>query len=213
MGANEEFQNQNLKHAAFKDCTMADARFDDVDLSDAGFTNVNLTRTQFRNVNLSDVTITDANIKGLTIFGYDIQTLIREHEAAQAMCAEPQLFTSDMETACRFYTGLLGFTIAFLHGEPPFYAQVTRGRWKLNLRFSANLVTRDGPVSDSRARINDEDALAATLTLLEAKPLYEEFLAAGVTFHKPLITESWGSETFIIADPDGNLIAFAGKPV
>ncbi|MGV8997880.1 MAG: VOC family protein [Parvibaculaceae bacterium] len=207
MATNERFQNQSMKQAAFKDCAMAGTSFDDVDLTEAVFSNVNLAHAKLNNVNLTDVSIDDANINGLTIFGYDIKALIREHEDAMAMSAEPQLFTADMDAACRFYTGQLGFTLAILHGEPPFYAQINRGRWKLNLRHT------DGTVFNHRIRTSETNALSATLTLNDAKPLFAEYQAAGVTFHQPLTTESWGTETFIIADPDGNLIAFAGKPV
>ncbi len=33
--------------------------------------------------------------------------------------AEPQLFVADIKTACDFFTGKLGFDIAFSYGEPP----------------------------------------------------------------------------------------------
>jgi uncharacterized glyoxalase superfamily protein PhnB len=42
-----------------------------------------------------------------------------------------------------------------------------------------------------------------------AKPLFLEYQDAGVTFHQTLRTEPWGARTFIVKDPDGNLIAFA----
>ena len=42
------------------------------------------------------------------------------------LAAEPQLFVSDVGASCEFYTKMLGFTVAFTYGEPPFYAQVFR---------------------------------------------------------------------------------------
>ena len=42
------------------------------------------------------------------------------------LAAEPQLFVSDIEASCEFYTKKLGFTVAFTYGEPPFYGQVFR---------------------------------------------------------------------------------------
>lgn len=121
------------------------------------------------------------------------------------VAAEPQLFVADIETACRFYIQKLGFELAFSHGEPPFYAQVSRDGGRLNLRKV------DGPVFDGGFRAKNGDALSATLTLDDAKPLFLEFEAAGVTFHQALRTEPWGARTFIVQDPDGNLIAFAGR--
>ena len=39
---------------------------------------------------------------------------------------EPELFVADIKTSCDFFTGKLGFAVAFTYGEPPFYAQVRR---------------------------------------------------------------------------------------
>jgi uncharacterized glyoxalase superfamily protein PhnB len=51
--------------------------------------------------------------------------------------------------------------------------------------------------------------LSATITVSDAKALYEEFRACNAPFHRQLRREPWGSDTFIIRDPDGNLLAFA----
>ncbi|MGH6862542.1 MAG: bleomycin resistance protein [Phyllobacterium sp.] len=118
--------------------------------------------------------------------------------------AEPQLFVTDMELACAFYVEKLGFEIAFSYGEPAFYAQLVRGGGRLNLRKVA------GPVFDSSFRARERDALSATLAVDDAKPLFLEFEQAGVRFHQALRTEPWGARSFIVQDPDGNLIAFAG---
>jgi catechol 2,3-dioxygenase-like lactoylglutathione lyase family enzyme len=50
------------------------------------------------------------------------------------LAAEPQLFVSDIEASCEFYTKKLGFTVAFVYGEPPFYGQVFRDGARLNIR-------------------------------------------------------------------------------
>ena len=44
----------------------------------------------------------------------------------------------------------------------------------------------------------------------EIKQLYLEYQAAGVTFAQTLRREPWGAKTFIVKDPDGNLLLFAG---
>jgi catechol 2,3-dioxygenase-like lactoylglutathione lyase family enzyme len=120
------------------------------------------------------------------------------------VAAEPQLFTADIERACRFYVESLGFKIAFTYGDPPFYAQVVRDGGRLNLRKV------EGPVFDKTFKTRERDPLAATLTLDDAKPLFLELQAAGITFHQTLKTEPWGARTFIVEDLDGNLICFAG---
>lgn len=119
--------------------------------------------------------------------------------------AEPQLFVSDIDRACRFYVDKLGFRVAFRHGEPPFYAQVSRDSARLNFRKVSS------PVFDSVFLAQERDALSATLTLDDAKPLYDEFQRAGVAFRQTLKKETWGAHTFIVEDPDGNLICFAGS--
>jgi Glyoxalase/Bleomycin resistance protein/Dioxygenase superfamily len=50
------------------------------------------------------------------------------------LAAEPQLFVTDIAASCGFYTGKLGFSVAFTYGDPPFYGQVFRGGARLNLR-------------------------------------------------------------------------------
>jgi catechol 2,3-dioxygenase-like lactoylglutathione lyase family enzyme len=118
--------------------------------------------------------------------------------------SEPQLFVADLETALAFYVRKLGFNVVLSYGEPPFYAQVARDGGRLNLRQVS------GPVFDRGFRSREADALSATLTLDDAEPLFREFQQAGVAFHQTLRTEPWGARTFIVQDPDGNLIAFAG---
>ena len=90
------------------------------------------------------------------------------------------------------------------YGEPAFYAQVFRDGGRVNLRQVG------GPVFDSGFRDREVDALSAILTLDDADLLFAEFEAAGAPFHQTVRTEPWGARTFIVRDPDGNLIAFAG---
>jgi catechol 2,3-dioxygenase-like lactoylglutathione lyase family enzyme len=120
--------------------------------------------------------------------------------------AEPQLFVSDIKSACDFFTAKLGFSVAFVYGEPPFYGQVQRDGACLNLRHV------DAPVIDPTLR-DRESLLAASITVGTAediKQLYLEFQAASVTFAQPLRHEPWGARDFIVRDPDGNLLLFAG---
>ena len=120
------------------------------------------------------------------------------------LAAEPQLFVADVKASCEFYTRKLGFTVAFTYGEPPFYGQVFRDGARLNLRYLDEPAMR--PELQER-----EHLLSASITLDDAKPLFLEFQAAGVIFHQVLKTEPWGARTFIVRDPDGNLILFAGN--
>jgi catechol 2,3-dioxygenase-like lactoylglutathione lyase family enzyme len=118
--------------------------------------------------------------------------------------AEPQLFVADVEVSCKFYTEKLGFQVAFTYGDPPFYGQVFRDGARLNLRQLDEPAFR--PELQER-----EHLLSASITLDVAEALLAEFKASGVTFHKELKTEPWGARTFVVRDPDGNLILFAGR--
>lgn len=101
-----------------------------------------------------------------------------------------------------FYTVQLGFSAAFVYGEPPFYTQVVR----------------EAPVSISATKTNQSSSLrvgagvliTATIALDDADALYAEYTAAGVPFAQALREEPWGARTFLVRDPDGNLLLFAG---
>jgi catechol 2,3-dioxygenase-like lactoylglutathione lyase family enzyme len=117
-----------------------------------------------------------------------------------------QLFVADLQASCDFYTGKLGFAVDFIYGNPPFYGQVTRDNARLSLRHI------DEPVfaGDVRER---EDLLSASITVASAdeiKQLFLSYQALEVPFHQTLKQEPWGATTFIVIDPDGNLILFAG---
>ena len=120
--------------------------------------------------------------------------------------AEPELFVADIKASCDFFVEKLGFAVAFSYGEPPFYAQVKRDGARLNLKHV------DRPVIDPDLR-DREELLSAALTVgtaEEIKQLFREFQAAGVAFFQTLKQQPWGAKNFIVKDPDGNLLLFAG---
>ena len=126
------------------------------------------------------------------------------HDEPTLLTAEPQLFVENIETASTFYVDRLGFELVFSYGQPPFYAQLERGGARLNLR------SVDGPVFADGFRARNADALAATVTVHGIKELFSAYAANGVAWHQKLRREPWGTRTFIVRDPEGNLIAFAG---
>ena len=119
---------------------------------------------------------------------------------------EAVLYVSDFAASLAFFTEKLGFTVDFTYGDPPFYGVVARDKARLCLRLVAEPVF----VSDIRQR---EELLSASITLDSAadiKQLFLDYQAAGVAFHQTLKTQPWGTRTFVVLDPDGNLILFAG---
>ena len=128
----------------------------------------------------------------------------RPRPVISAIAAE--LFVADIKASCDFFTQKLGFSIVFTYGEPPFYAQVKRDRALLNLKCV------DYPLMDPALR-DRESLLSADMavdTHDEIEQLFLEFQAAGITFFQSLRKETWGAKTFIVKDPDGNLLLFAG---
>lgn len=130
----------------------------------------------------------------------------QERPKAVISATAAQLFVSDIETSCDFFMQKLGFSIVFVYGKPPFYAQVKRDRGLLNLK------SVDYSFVDPQLR-DRESSLSADMgvdTHEEIEQLFLEFQAAGVTFFQTLRQEPWGAMTFIVKDPDGNLLLFAG---
>ena len=118
---------------------------------------------------------------------------------------EPTLFVTDFARSLDFFNGLLGFKTAFTYGDPPFYGQVVRDAALLNLRFVHQ------PVID---RSREADLMSASIWVSNASQLFQEFQIRAVPFHQSLRREAWhgeGQGGFIVRDPDGNLIGFAGR--
>lgn len=117
-----------------------------------------------------------------------------------------QLFVADVMASCAFFTEKLGFAVDFVYGEPPFYGQVIRDKAQLALRQVCEPVF----AGDIREREHLLSASISVDTADEIKQLFLDFQAAGVRFHQTLRKEPWGARNFIVLDPDGNLILFAG---
>jgi catechol 2,3-dioxygenase-like lactoylglutathione lyase family enzyme len=118
--------------------------------------------------------------------------------------ARPMLFVSNVQTSAAFFRDKLGFAIDFLHGNPPFYASVSRDAACLHLRFVHE------PVITPGVREREDGLLSAFLDVDNIKGLFAEYKAAGVDFAHPLRKEPWGGSAFTVLDPDGNCICFAG---
>lgn len=134
----------------------------------------------------------------------DASTQTTTRPVITAVAAE--LFVSDIQKSCEFFTKKLGFTVVYTYGEPPFYGQVKRGAARLNLKHM------DHPVIDPALR-EREQLLSADMvvdTAEEIKQLYLEFQQAGVDFQQTLVRQPWGAKNFVVRDPDGNLLLFAG---
>lgn len=172
-----------------------------------GMTDAEVLASDFKLADAQELIASNAGYDNWAALRREIETMTEARSERLAtgalLAAEPQLFTRDIAAALNFYTRQLGFTAAFTYGEPPFYAQVVREGARLNLRHV------DAPPIDPVLR-DREGLLSATIALDDAKPLFLEYQAAGVDFAQTLRTEPWGARTFIVRDPDGNLLLFTG---
>src|SRR5262245_9105087 len=120
------------------------------------------------------------------------------------MRAIPVLFVADVTASAKFYRDSLGFSIDFLHGDSPFYGSVSRDGATLHLKFVHEPVLAVG--------IEDRESfIMAFVQVDDVGALFAEYVAAGVPLPQRLQKESWGGHAFVIRDPDGNTVCFAGR--
>jgi len=115
------------------------------------------------------------------------------------------LYVRDIKQSTDFFTTKLDFTVDFVYGDPPFYGQVSRDNALLALRWMDESFFAE----DIRQR---EGLLSASITLGSADEIKQLFVAcqaADVPLHQSLRNEPWQAKTFVVKDPDGNLILFA----
>lgn len=117
------------------------------------------------------------------------------------LAAYPQILTADMRRAVDFYAGMLGFHVVYLYGEPPFYGLVVRDGAGLNLRHVDDPKRHQAPEAES--------VLAANIPLHGVKELFLDLEGRGADFAQRLKEQPWGTQDFIVRDPDGNLLCFA----
>lgn len=114
----------------------------------------------------------------------------------------PQFLVDDLARSIAYYQRL-GFTF----GEPwdEFYAIGARDGLELHLK--------EAPKSDAeRQHRRQHEHLDAAAGVDGIEAFYAQCVANGATILKPLAATPWGTEDFYIEDPDGNVIAFGGRP-
>jgi catechol 2,3-dioxygenase-like lactoylglutathione lyase family enzyme len=114
----------------------------------------------------------------------------------------PQFLVDDLQRAVA-YCRKLGFTF----GTPwdGFYAIGELDGLELHLK--------EAPKSDAERERRREQVhrdAAAGVDGIEA--FYERCVANGAAILKPLAATDWGTRDFYVEDPDGNIIAFGGRP-
>ena len=114
----------------------------------------------------------------------------------------PQLLVADLARSINYYQRL-GFTF----GEPwdGFYAIGERDGLEVHLKEASR--------SDAeRQHRREHDHLDAAAGVDGIETFYAQCVANGASILKPLTATAWGTEDFYVEDPDGNIIAFGGRP-
>ncbi len=114
----------------------------------------------------------------------------------------PQFLVDDLARAMIYYQKL-GFTF----GAPwdGFYAIGERDGLELHLK--------ECPKNDAdRQQRREREHLDAAAGVDGIEAFYERCVANGVTILRPLTATAWGTKDFYVEDPDGNIIAFGGRP-
>lgn len=115
--------------------------------------------------------------------------------------AIPILFAQDVVRAADYYKDACGFRIDFLHGEPPFYASVSRGDARLHLRF-----VKKPNFPELAAR--EISLILATFEVTDIQALHADLKSRGAEIVQDLEDQPWGGTDFQVQDPDGNRISF-----
>jgi catechol 2,3-dioxygenase-like lactoylglutathione lyase family enzyme len=114
----------------------------------------------------------------------------------------PQFLVDDLARSIAYYQQL-GFTF----GEP------WDGFYAIGVRDGLELHLKEAPKSHAeRQQRREHEHLDAAAGVDGIEALYAQCVANGATILKPLAATAWGTEDFYIEDPDGNIIAFGGRP-
>ncbi|GAA2987526.1 VOC family protein [Actinokineospora diospyrosa] len=107
----------------------------------------------------------------------------------------PDLASTSLEAAIRFYTGVLGMEVVMDHGWIVTLAQPGRPEVQLSL------MTHDataGVIPVASIEVDDVDAA------------YRAALQTGAEIVHELTAEPWGVRRFFVKDPDGNVVNILG---
>ncbi len=99
--------------------------------------------------------------------------------------AVPVVLVANVEASAGFFRETLGFSIDFLHGNPPFYGSVSRDGACVHLKFVHEPVLAVGP--------QDRDGfITAFIEVENVTALYSEYVTTGATFDQKLKAQTWG---------------------
>lgn len=114
----------------------------------------------------------------------------------------PQFLVGDLARSIAYYRKL-----GFAFGEPwdEFYAIGQLDGLQLHLKEAPKN-------AEERRYRRDQEHLDGAAGVDGIEAFYAQCVANGATVLRPLAPTAWGTKDFYIEDPDGNVIAFGGRP-
>ena len=114
----------------------------------------------------------------------------------------PQFLVDDLERSISYYE-----KIGFTFGEP------WEGFYAIGYLDGLELHLKEAPKNESERRHrSDNEHLDASAGVDGIEAFYERCVTNDVTIIKPLTATEWGTKGFYVADPDGYIIGFSGRP-
>jgi catechol 2,3-dioxygenase-like lactoylglutathione lyase family enzyme len=114
----------------------------------------------------------------------------------------PQFLVTDLARSMTYYQKL-GFTF----GEPWY------GFYAIGELDGLELHLKEAPKNDAeRQHRREQEHLDAAAGVDGIEAFYERCVANGAMILRPLTATAWGTKDFYVADPDGYIIAFGGRP-
>jgi N-acetylglutamate synthase-like GNAT family acetyltransferase/uncharacterized glyoxalase superfamily protein PhnB len=114
--------------------------------------------------------------------------------------SEPIFAVTDIVRSVRFYRDVVGFESEWLWGEPAVHAGVSWGR--IQLMFSLN------PALAERSKGNQH-----FFRVQNVRELYDRHQSVGAPIIHDLENKPWGLSEYVIRDPDGYELRFAGGEI
>lgn len=114
----------------------------------------------------------------------------------------PQFLVGDLARSIAYYRKL-----GFAFGEPwdEFYAIGQLDGLQLHLKEAPKN-------AEERRYRREQEHLDGAAGVDGIEAFYAQCVANGATVLRPLAPTAWGTKDFYIEDPDGNVIAFGGRP-
>lgn len=116
-----------------------------------------------------------------------------------ALSSTPIFATADVTASVAYYVDALGFRWEWGWGEPPTIASVAHGSVSIMLSLQPDLASQVAG-HQHWFRVDDADALHA------------DHLARGAKILEPPSDRPWGVREYVVEDPSGYHLRFAGPP-